>query len=619
MSRRREPLLIPPEALRAGELIGRRRFVKTSGGILVVASGLSACTDKLPPLAQLQAPAPDPSQCTVTASPASIAVAGTSTLTLQAKNSSGVNLTTGGDTVVFTATGGTATGTISATTDNSDGTYTATYTGTGAGTAQTIHATIDGVAVTTTLPTVTVTSAAQSPDATKCTVAAAPTSIAVAGTSTLTLQAKDSTGANLTVGGAVVVFTASGGTSTGTISATTDHANGTYTAVYTGTAAGTAQTIHATINGVAVTTASPTVTVTAAAQVPDATKCTVTAFPATITIAGTSVLTLQAKDSSGVNLTVGGATVVFTATGGTSVGTVSATTDLNNGTYTAVYTGTVVGTAQTINATINGVAVTTTLPTVTVSASFVTPDIVNNAGFEGVAPAAWFPFTDWAGSVPPQGVSLASDYAFEGTQSVKIVWSAGNASDGGSQLMCASAVDLDRMWVRIYFRLTAHITTTWKWCRFYTFGFGAPLGGIWIEKDGGGLGGNGLVCVGWDQEDSAIITTIGLTEAQVIDGNWHMLEVDYQRNGGASGFPEAAFWFDGNPQYPELNGHTTVKYYGSGNNSTWVNGRINAGTRGSSSKIRQIEFLATLNANNQTAGQCNLDKIGVSSLGRIGP
>ncbi len=51
------------------------------------------------------------------------------TLTLQAKDQDGNDLTTGGLTVVFTPSGGSSTGLISATTDNGDGTYTATFIG----------------------------------------------------------------------------------------------------------------------------------------------------------------------------------------------------------------------------------------------------------------------------------------------------------------------------------------------------------------------------------------------------------------------------------------------------------------------------------------------------------
>jgi hypothetical protein len=78
---------------------------------------------------------------------------------------------------------------------------------------------------------------------------------------TLALQARDQFGNPLTTGGSTVVFSASGGTSTGTISSTTDHGDGTYTATFTGLVAGTADTIYATVNGSAVTTTPPTVVV----------------------------------------------------------------------------------------------------------------------------------------------------------------------------------------------------------------------------------------------------------------------------------------------------------------------------------------------------------------------
>jgi len=624
MSRgQRRPPSVSPEVGRVGKPIDRRSFVQTSGGILLAASTLSGCTDKLPPALLIQAPTADPSQCTISVSPASVPVAGVATLTLQAKDATGANLTAGGDTVAFTATGGTSAGTISATTDHGDGTYTATYTGTTAGTAQTIHANINGSSVTTTLPTVTVTAAVASPDPTKCTVTAAPTTIAVAGTSTLTLQAKDSTGTNLTVGGAVVVFTASGGTATGTISATTDHGNGTYTATYTATGAGSAQTIHATINSSAVTTTLPTVTVTAAA-VPDPTKCTVTASPATISISSASLLTLQAKDNTGANITTGGATVVFSASGGTSTGSISSTTDHGDGTYTANYTGTAAGTAQTIGATINGAAVTTTMPTVTVSSSFVAPDIVNNESFE----SGWGRFKNWSGGTPfgngtaQDDLVIATDYFYAGTHSMRRNWTANNAADVGSQCAVTGLTGMDRVWVRFYFRFgtltpsnVGIITTYWKFSRWYNGGLGVNnMGGLFIAQ------GSDCFCFVGGGENSDICTTIGLKQAQACDGNWHSLEYDYWRNGDPSGWPSAGFWFDGQPQYAELNGHSTIKYYGAGNVSYWdAAGRLQFGMRSNSLKMTDVEWLATLNANNGTTGQVNLDLVAISSLGRIGP
>jgi hypothetical protein len=200
----------------------------------------------------------------------------------------------------------------------------------------------------------------------RSTIAVSASTVASGGTATLTLQAKDGSGNNLTSGGLTVAFTSSGGTSTGTIGATTDHGDGTYTAVFTGVTAGTATTIHATIGGAAVTSTPPTITVTPGAV--STSKSTVSVSTGTVASGGTVTLTLQAKDAAGNNLTSGGLTVAFTASGGTSTGTIGATTDHANGTYTAVFTAGTAGTATTIHATIGGAAVTSTLPTITVTA-----------------------------------------------------------------------------------------------------------------------------------------------------------------------------------------------------------------------------------------------------------
>jgi hypothetical protein len=77
-------------------------------------------------------------------------------------------------------------------------------------------------------------------------------------------------------------------------------------------------------------------------------------------------LVLTTTDAYGNSLTSGGATVVFTQTGGTSSGTIGATTDIGNGTYTATFTGVTAGTATSIGATIGGSPLTSALPTVTV-------------------------------------------------------------------------------------------------------------------------------------------------------------------------------------------------------------------------------------------------------------
>ena len=265
-----------------------------------------------------------------------------------------------------------------------------------------------------------------------------------------------------------------------------------------------------------------------------------------------------------------------------------------------------------MGATINGATVTTAMPAITVSGSFTAPNIIPNFGFET---GAFTPYFNDGGAGSVSGAVIDTSLAYEGTHSAKYAFSP-SGGDSGATMYSGAPGAYDRLWVRVYMRLTNRVTTTWKFIRFYNPSIsGGGKGGLWID----GSTGNGIICVGWDEEDSAIITTIGLSPSQVMDGNWHSLEVDFQRNGGASGFPEASFWWDGNAQYAELNGNSTVQYAGSGNSSRWVNGRINAGQRAASDQIAVIEWMGTLNGGNSASGQCNLDKVAVSSLGRIGP
>lgn len=183
---------------------------------------------------------------------------------------------------------------------------------------------------------------------------------------TVTLTAKTAAGVQQTTGGLTVVPSKSGGTATGNLSGVTDHNDGTYTWTYTGVLAGTAQTLGATINGSSVSSSLPTCAVTPGAI--DRTVSTLTLAAAGATAGGAAVLaTVHAKDAAGNNLTTGGATVVIAHTGGTSGVTISAVTDVGNGTYTATVTPNTTGTATTMSGTIGGSAITTTMPTFTVN------------------------------------------------------------------------------------------------------------------------------------------------------------------------------------------------------------------------------------------------------------
>jgi adhesin/invasin len=98
----------------------------------------------------------DPAQTTVSVSPNVIQSGGTAIVTLTAKDASGTPLTTGGLAVVFklaSTSGGL--GSFGSVIDNGDGTYTSTFTGAETGT-NTITATIDGTALTSQAPIITI-------------------------------------------------------------------------------------------------------------------------------------------------------------------------------------------------------------------------------------------------------------------------------------------------------------------------------------------------------------------------------------------------------------------------------------------------------------------------------
>jgi len=298
----------------------------------------------------------------VTVSPASIQPGDTATVTLQAKDAFGNNETSGGLTVVFalgSVSGGQ--GTFSSVTDNNDGTYTATFTGTVVG-SNTITATIDGSAVTSTAPSIAVSPGPVSLPTSFVSLSLA--SIQLGGTTTVTLQARDAAGNNLTSGGLSVAFALGSGSGQGTFGPVTDNGDGTYTATFTGGLAGS-NTIRATIGGSPVTSAAPSIAVTGAAI--SLSKSLVTRSLASIQLGGTTTVTLQAKDAAGKKATSGGLTVAFTLGGvGGGQGTFSPVTDNGNGTYTATFTGTVAG-SNTIRATIGGSPVTSAAPSIAVT------------------------------------------------------------------------------------------------------------------------------------------------------------------------------------------------------------------------------------------------------------
>jgi|GEM_PF-3008232 len=163
----------------------------------------------------------------------------------------------------------------------------------------------------------------------------------------------------------VVQFVLSGGTSTGVLGPVTNHEDGSYSATYTGVDAGTPNTVHVLVDGLEIENSLPTLQVIPGDYSVSYSQLTISAGSV---VSGSSVTaTLKVYDKSNQPFTTGGLTVVFTNSGGTSNGTFGAVTDHNDGTYSAPFYGTTSGSATTIGATIEGHALTSTLPTVTVS------------------------------------------------------------------------------------------------------------------------------------------------------------------------------------------------------------------------------------------------------------
>ncbi|MHA8102171.1 invasin domain 3-containing protein [Aquirufa nivalisilvae] len=235
---------------------------------------------------------------TLTPISASLVASGVSqTLTVTAKDALGNAITTGGATVVITKLSGV--GTVSAVTDNANGTYTATVSSLIAGTGVFV-ATINANPVlsgTASQTQASITFTVGAVNATVSTLTPTTANIFADGsTQTLTVTAKDLNGNAITTGGATVLITKSSGV--GTVSAVTDNGNGTYTATVSSNTPGTGVFV-ASINGNPVlsgnssqTTASITFNTGAA------TKLIITGS-GTQTAGGQQIITITAKDASG--------------------------------------------------------------------------------------------------------------------------------------------------------------------------------------------------------------------------------------------------------------------------------------------------------------------------------
>ncbi len=315
-------------------------------------------------------PPPDPATTTIRESSSTVTSGNTITVIVQAKDSDSKNIPVGGANVAF-ALGSTngGLGNFTSVTDNGDGTYTATFTGTIAGT-NTITATINGQVVSSVSPSIAVTPGVAN---------AAASSIELPGSNfpsgtpiAIVLQARDADGNNLTTGGSTVKFALGSTTGgLGSFGPVVDNGNGSYTSTFTGSILGV-NTITATIDGQAVTSGSPSITVIPGLASAATTIVSVAAN--SIQSTGTTAVTLQARDANGNNLTVNNLIVGFTLTNttGGAQGTFGPITYSGNGIYTTVFTGIIAGN-NSITASINGQSLSTPAAPITITPGPVYP------------------------------------------------------------------------------------------------------------------------------------------------------------------------------------------------------------------------------------------------------
>jgi len=267
------------------------------------------------------------------------------TVTVQAKDANGNNLTSGGDTVVISSTFGS----VSAVTDNGDGTYTATLTSTTTGSA-TVSASLNGGTVGN-VANINFVPGAVSETTTQVTVDASSITADGSSTTTVRVQARDANGNDLSSSAGTLVLSSS----VGSISNIVDNGDGSYAATFTSSTTSGDAIISGSINGNSI---SDTTTVSLQAGAASGTTTQITADASSITADGTSTTTVRvsAIDVNGNNLSVSGGTLVLS----TDLGSLSSVTDNGDGTYQATLTSTSATGNATISGTINGDTITDT-------------------------------------------------------------------------------------------------------------------------------------------------------------------------------------------------------------------------------------------------------------------
>ncbi|PRY16508.1 gliding motility-associated-like protein [Pontibacter ummariensis] len=197
------------------------------------------------------------------------------------------------------------------------------------------------------------------------TVTANPTTVVADGVSVsvITVQLKDADGNNFATNLPVSITS-----SFGALSAVTNNGNGNYSATLSSAAIGKATIVAQ----VGTEQLSPKPEVTFVAGSASEANTTIIASKSSIPADGvsTSIITVTLFDAQGHRIRTGGHTVTLA----TTLGTLGAITDHNNGTYTAVLSSGVTSGTAVVSGTVNGVAINSTA-----SVNFTTLPVANEA------------------------------------------------------------------------------------------------------------------------------------------------------------------------------------------------------------------------------------------------
>ncbi|PCJ45236.1 MAG: hypothetical protein COA99_05325, partial [Moraxellaceae bacterium] len=294
---------------------------------------------------------PSENHSTISVSPSSLTANGvaTSTVTVQVKDDTGTDITTGGLAVTISQGGGSAT--LSGVTDENDGTYTATLSSTVAEII-TITSTISTNTITTGDPTITFNPGAAVAANSTMSVSSSTVLADGSSTSTITVQAKDAFNNNLTSDTGITVALSE--LTDATIGVVSYAGSGTYAATITNSTVEVV-TISAEIDSTSISNTSNVSFVPGAASTA---QSTISVSPSSVTANGssTSTITVQTKDSSGHDLTADTVTIALSQDGSASIGVVSYS---GAGAYTATVTNNTVE-SITVSGTIDTFPITDT-------------------------------------------------------------------------------------------------------------------------------------------------------------------------------------------------------------------------------------------------------------------